>query len=172
MTMLISSRRLNYSALYSLIVRSIALLLFLALGGALGHAQAAVTLVQAAQNFSASGSTSITVPISTTAGNLLVIFCMNGGNNTATVSITDSAGQSWTQTTSGYASSASTNRSAMFSNPNSATVTTVTAPWTAAGNNVGAIVYEIRGADASTPADASVHSQVSGSGITSLPSRT
>src|SRR5260370_5490809 len=95
---------------------------------------------------------------------------MNGGNNTATVSITDSAGQSWTQTTSGYASSASTNRSAMFYKPNSAAVTSVTATWTAAGNNVGAIVYEIRGADASTPADASVNSNVSGSGITSLTS--
>jgi hypothetical protein len=128
------------------------------------------SLVQAAQGFSASGGNAITVPISTTSGNLLVIFCMNGGNNSTTVTITDSAGQTWTQTASGYASSASSNRSAMFYKPNSAAVTSVTATWTASANNVGAIVYEISGADGSSPADGSVNSNVSGSSITSLTS--
>jgi 5-hydroxyisourate hydrolase-like protein (transthyretin family) len=129
-----------------------------------------ISVVQAAQGFSASGNTSITVPMSTTPGNLLVIFCMNGGNNAATVTISDSAGQSWTQTTSGYASSASTNRSAMFYRPNSAAVTSVTATWTASANNIGAIVYELAGADTGSPADGSVNSNVSGSGILSLTS--
>ncbi|HEV2520844.1 MAG TPA: DUF4038 domain-containing protein [Candidatus Acidoferrales bacterium] len=110
------------------------------------------------------------MPINTTAGNLLVVYCMNGGNNTATVTISDSAGQSWTQTTSGYASSASTNRSAMFYRANSAAVTSITATWTASANNIGAIVYEISGADISSPADGSVNSSLSGSGITSLTS--
>ncbi len=95
---------------------------------------------------------------------------MNGGNNAATVTITDSAGQTWTQTASGYASSASSNRSAMFYKANSAAVTSVTATWTAAGNNVGAVVFEVRGADASSPADGSVNSNLSGSAITSLTS--
>src|SRR5260370_681993 len=58
----------------------------------------------------------------------------------------------------------------MFYKPISAAVTSVTARWTGAGNNVGAIVYEISGADASTPADGSVNSNVSGSGITSVTS--
>jgi len=129
-----------------------------------------VSLVQAAQNFASPGSTSITVPISTTAGNSLVIFCENGGSNTATVTITDSAGQTWTQTTSGYASSAATNRAAMFYKAGSAAVTSVTATWTASANNIGAIVYEINGADPSSPADGSVNSNITGSGIASLTS--
>ncbi|HEV2522845.1 MAG TPA: hypothetical protein VGT24_10735, partial [Candidatus Acidoferrales bacterium] len=129
-----------------------------------------ISVVQAAQNFSASSNTSITVPISTTAGNLLVVYCMQGGSNTATVTISDSASQAWTQTTSGYASSASTNRSAMFYKLNSAAVTSVTVTWTASANNIGAIVYEIKGADINSPADGSVNSSLSGSGITSLTS--
>jgi len=168
--MVISLRERKSLGLYVLVGRILALLLILVLGGALGQAQASVVLVQAAQGFSASGNTSITVPISTTAGNLLVIFCANGGNNTATITISDSAGQSWTQTTSGYASSASSNRSAMFYKANSAAVTSVTATWTASANNIEAIVYEINGADPSSPADGSVNSNVSGSAITSLTS--
>jgi hypothetical protein len=129
----------------------------------------AFSFVQAAQGFSASANTAITVPISTTAGNLLVILCANGGNNAATATITDSAGQTWMQTGSGYASSASSNRLAMFYKANSAAVTSVTATWTASANNIEALVYEIRGADASSPADGSVNSNGSGS-ITSLTS--
>src|ERR1700680_1778434 len=110
MLMLSSLHHVKYSALYIRIARSTASLLFLLL--LFAHPSwAALSVVQSAQNFAASGTTSITVPISTTAGNLLVVFCMNGGNNTATATISDNAGQSWTQTTSGYASSASSNRS-------------------------------------------------------------
>ncbi len=128
----------------------------------------AISVVQAAQN-SVNAVAAVTVTISTSANNLLAIFTTQNINNTSTVTISDSAGQTWTQTTSGYASQSATSRSAVWIKPSSKAVTSVTATWSGGiSARVDAIVFEISGAAASSAEDSSVNnSQASGTTATS-----
>ncbi len=84
-----------------------------------------LSVVQAQNNEVTTGA-AVTVTISTTAGNLLVLLTSEGQNNSSTVTISDSAGQTWTQV-NGYVSSNATNQAAMWYKENSAAVTSVTA---------------------------------------------
>src|SRR5207244_5633516 len=100
--------------------------------------------------------TSWSVNITTTAGDLLVAFCRESSNGTDNFTVTDSAGQTWTQTTSGYKNESSTGpRLGMFYVANSAAVTSVTVKFKTSGGVVkpGIMVYEISGAASSGVAD-------------------
>src|SRR5882672_4963385 len=107
--------------------------------------KAALAFVQAASNSTATNACAVTV--TTTAGNMLVLFVQQSLDNTSTVTITDSSGTgTWTQTASGYVSNGTTNRTAMFVKPNSAAVTSVTATWNTGGSPINeVIVFEISG---------------------------
>jgi len=98
--------------------------------------------VQAQSNEVATGAT-VTVTITTTAGNLLVAVARAGtGASGQTVTITDSTGGSntWTQTASGYVSTSSSNNMGMFYSVTAAGVTSVTASWTGAISGIEDIV--------------------------------
>lgn len=118
---------------------------------------AALSVLQCVSNTNAAGA-AVTVTITTTAGNLLVICSHQGANTTSTLAMTDSSGQGgWLQTASGYATVA-TRRFAMFYRPNSAALTTVTATWSGGiTSTIDLIVYEVSGADLVTPEDSSVN---------------
>lgn len=93
----------------------------------------------------------------TTSGNLLVIFVCQGASNSATVTISDSASQTWTQTASGYSSTGGNHRAAIFFIPNSSSVTSVTGTWTSSVGTVDIVLYEVSGAVTSSPEDSSVN---------------
>lgn len=117
----------------------------------------APAVVKAAQNINTgSGVTSVAATISTAAGNLLVALVRNGSNDTDTMSISDSAGQSWTL--AGYNSFNTTERCAVWYKANSAAVTSVTVNFsTGGGITRGAIVvHEISGAHPTSPLDSLV----------------
>src|SRR2546428_535526 len=108
--------------------------------------QAAIAFVQA-QNNEVTAATAVTVTISTTSGNLLVFFATEGNNNTLTVTITDSASQTWTQV-NGYFSSSSTVRSSVWYKANSAAITSATATWSGSlSTRVSGMIFEVSGAD-------------------------
>ncbi len=121
---------------------------------------AALAVVQAQNHETVSGVTADTVNITTTAGNLLVAQVRQGSNNTSTATMSDSSGTNvWTQTASGYNTSASTTRSAMFFVPNAAAVTSITVTWSGVlSTRVSIMVYEISGAAASSVLDSDVNS--------------
>src|SRR6266849_9370973 len=99
--------------------------------------------------------TAVTVTISTTKGNLLVVCAYQGANNTSTLSISDTAGNTWTQA-GGYGSASAASRIAMFYVANAAAVTSVTATWSGSlSATIPCVVYEISGADPSSPFDTS-----------------
>ena len=117
---------------------------------------------------------SFPVNITTNPGHLLVAFVRESSNGTDNFTVTDSAGQTWTQTSSGYENESSAGpRSGMFYVANSAAVTSVTAKYTTSGGVIkpGIMVMEISGAAISAVADgsvnnasgASVHASSSGS---------
>src|SRR5713226_557954 len=98
MPMLISLRRHNYSALYFLVGRSIALLLFLVLGGALGQAQAGITLVQHTSKDAGTTTTSSLAFVSpNTAGNWITVCVRGGLSNSQVFTIVDSNGNTYKQ---------------------------------------------------------------------------
>src|SRR5207245_321135 len=100
----------------------------------------------AAQNTASSGITSLSVPVSTSANDLLVAFVAESGNNSDTMLVSDSAGNTWTNIA--YDSYATTNRTGMFYSANAAAVTSVTVTFSTAGG-VGIasmVVYEVSGA--------------------------
>src|SRR5207249_3088680 len=110
------------------------------------------------------------VNITTTAGDLLVAFCRESSSGTDNFSVTDSAGQTWTQTTSGYKNEGTSGpRSGMFYVANSAAVTSVTVNYTTPGGvtKPGIMVFEISGAASSGVADGSVNNGTAASTTTS-----
>jgi methionine-rich copper-binding protein CopC len=112
--------------------------------------------------------TSFTLNISTTPGDLLVGFVRESSNGTDNFTITDSAGQTWTQTASGYSNETSTGpRSGMFYMANSAAVSSVTVNFTTSGGVIkpGIMVMEISGAALTGVADGSVNNK-SGASVT------
>lgn len=127
-------------------------------------ARAALSVVQAQSAETVSGSTSTTqsVNINTTAGNLLVAFIRQGSDNTSTVTVSDSASQTWTQVSSSPVHSSQTNFTGyMFYIPNSAAVASVTVTFSVAVKNRSITVYEISGAATSSPLDGNVSSSTS-----------
>lgn len=137
-------------------------------------APSSLSVVQAQQNFISNGSsnTSIAATISSTSGNLLVAYVREGTNATDNFNVTDNLGQTWTRIGS-YNTFNSTNRSAIFYVANSKAVSSVTANFTTSGGvtRPGIIVYEIAGAAATSPIDATVaNSNTSNTtSLTSLP---
>jgi hypothetical protein len=107
--------------------------------------------VQVQNNIDVSGAafTSFSVPITTNPGHLLVAFCRESSNGTDNFTVTDSAGQAWTQTASSYSNISGTGpRSGMFYVANSAAVTSVTVQYKTSGGVIkpGIMVMEISGA--------------------------
>ena len=120
-----------------------------------------LAVVQVQNNLDTSGAafTSFSVNIATQPGDLLVAFCRESSSTTDNFTVTDSAGQVWTQTASGYRNEISTApRSGMFYIANSAALTSVTVNFTTSGGvtKPGVMVMEISGAATSGVEDASV----------------
>src|SRR5438552_8990125 len=118
--------------------------------------------VQVQNNIDVSGAafTSFSVNITTSPGDLLVAFVRESSNGTDNFTVTDSAGQTWTQTTSGYNNESDSGpRTGMFYIANSTAVTSVTVNYTTAGGVVkpGIMVMEISGGATSGVADGSVN---------------
>ena len=106
--------------------------------------------------------------ITTQPGDLLLAFCREGSNATDYFTVTDSAGQKWTQTLSGYENESSTGpRSGMFYVANSAAVSSVTVNFTTAAGvtKPGIMVMEFSGAALTGVADGSVKNK-SGASVT------
>lgn len=123
----------------------------------------AIALSQAALADVTSG-TSLADTITTSAGSLIVAVCVQGLNNTDTLSITDSASQTgWTQTASGYTTPDATHKAGIFYRANSAALTSVTCTKSGAVGRISMVVCEITGAATASPEDSSVnHTDVSG----------
>jgi hypothetical protein len=120
------------------------------------------TFVQAQNNIvtTTTAQTSLSVNITTQPGSLLVAFCREASNGTDNFTVTDSAGQTWTLTSSGYTNESDTGpRVGMFYMANSAAVTSVTVNYTTSGGVIkpGIMVFEISGAASSGVADGSVN---------------
>ncbi len=127
-----------------------------------------IKFVQVANNLVTTSQTSISVNIATTAGHLLVAFVREGSNNTDTFAISDTGGNAWTQTTSGYVSAGSTHRAAMFYSFTTQADTSVTANFT--GGAVSPTTITVMEFSGATAADGSVNS--SSSSASSLTSGT
>lgn len=129
----------------------------------------AIAFVQAKNN-SAVG-TATTVTITTTTGNLLVLVVYEGVNSTSTMSVTDTAGNTWTQV-GGYVTS-SGDRFAMFYSPGASSVTSVTATWSGGiSATVPVVVIEFSGVATGTPLDSNAANPATSSGTTSATSIT
>ncbi|TAM82207.1 MAG: choice-of-anchor D domain-containing protein [Acidobacteria bacterium] len=118
--------------------------------------------VQVQNNIDTSGTafTSFSVNITTQSGDLLVAFCRESSNGTDNFTVTDSAGQVWALTSSGYVNESDTGpRTGMFYIANSAAVTSVTVRYSTAGGVIkpGIMVMELSGASASGVADGSAN---------------
>jgi acid phosphatase len=132
----------------------------------------APTFVQVQNNIvtTTTAQTSLSVNITTGAGNLLVAFCRESSSGTDNFTVTDSAGQTWTQTSSGYKNESDTGpRVSMFYVANSAAVTSVTVHYTTSGgvNKPGIMVFEISGAASSGVADGSANNGTASNTTTS-----
>lgn len=97
------------------------------------------------------------------AGTLVIVSARENSDSTSTWTITDSAGQTYTQTASGYIDDASTNnRMDVRWTANSANITSVTANFGVAKATTTILVCFISGAVTSTPEDTSTNSFLSG----------
>jgi phosphoesterase family protein/Big-like domain-containing protein/ASPM-SPD-2-Hydin domain-containing protein/centrosomal CEP192-like protein len=119
-----------------------------------------LAVVQVQNNVDTSGSafTSFSVPITTNRGDLLVAFVRESSNGTDNFTVTDSAGQTWALTASGYKNESDGGpRVGMLYVANSAAVTSVTVHYTTAGGAIkpGIMVMEISGAVSSAVLDSS-----------------
>jgi hypothetical protein len=129
-------------------------------------------VVQVQNNIDTSGAafTSFSVPITTNPGDLLVAFVRESSNGTDNFTVTDSAGQTWTQTPSGYANESDTGpRSGLFSIVSPVALTSVTVNYTTSGGVIkpGIMVMEISGAASSGVLDGSVNGGTPGDTTTS-----
>jgi len=109
------------------------------------------TVVQAKSNQTVATSTAVT--ITTTAGNLLVAIAYSDLSSSNTFTITDSAGQTWTNVPN-TPFGVGNGRMQMWYRPNSASVTSVTVTQSGGTGTLPVVVYEINGAASSTPFDA------------------
>jgi len=82
----------------------------------------------------------------TTAGSLLVAYVREGTSDTVSWTVTDDAGQTWSQSACGYVSTNNTNRAAMSYVANSASMTTVTATFSANAAPASIVILEVAGA--------------------------
>jgi hypothetical protein len=124
------------------------------------------TFVQTQNNFSSTAVTSLTVNITTTAGNFLVVAVEQGTNNTDTMLVSDSAGNTYTRTTSSYVSQSAASRAAMYwTGQNVGSVTSVKVTFSTGGgtSNCEIIVFEVSGMAVSSAEDSSVNSTNAGS---------
>lgn len=131
-------------------------------------ANAGLTFVQVQNNFAAGPQTTIVVNITTTAGSMLIVAGAQGTDNTSTETVSDSAGNTYTQTASGYTSSGAANRGAMWVKANALAVTSVTITFNVSQANPMVFVLEFtRGVTASAE-DTSVNSNTAaGTSLTS-----
>ena len=129
-----------------------------------------ISVVQA-QNANQAGVSSLTVNISTAAGDAIICGVSEGDNNTDTWTMSDSAGQAaWRQVASGYVSPNTTNRTDMRYITNSAALTWVRANFSSPVRNAATMVcYEVSGIVSVSAEDASVNSAASGGGLVSGP---
>lgn len=132
-------------------------------------AWAALGFVQVQNNFNSALGTTLAATITSTGGNLLVAWVRHGTDNTSSITVSDSNSATWTQVGSNC-NSTSTDLGAMWYLKNAAAVTSVTATFGASVNNRSIIVYEISGADATAPLDASGACSSTSSNVTSLQS--
>lgn len=130
---------------------------------------ASLGVVQA-KSGDAATATAVTITVTTSANNLLVIICGQDANNTSTLSVADSASNSWVQ--AGTYNRPSTSKDvAIFFATNAAAITTLTATWSGSiSANVSATVYEISGADTVSPLDANGANASNGSPVATLTS--
>src|SRR5439155_755564 len=140
------------------------------LSGTGTSAGSGLAVVQVQNNLDTSGAAfaSFSVNITTQPGNLLVAFCRESSSSTDNFTVTDSAGQVWTQTVAGYRNEISTApRSGMFYIANSAALTRVTVNFTTSGGvtKPGVMVMEISGAATSGVEDASVSNAIASTTI-------
>jgi hypothetical protein len=129
----------------------------------------AQTFVQSCQN-SATSAAAVTVTCTTSVNNLVIVYCRQNINNTATAAITDSSAQGgWAQTSLGYKDDATGNRASQWTHANSAALTSVTCTWSPNPTaTVTATVFEVSGMAASSPEDAAIgNNQGSGTTATS-----
>jgi len=118
----------------------------------------------------ATSATSVTVNPANTAGNFLAFGTREGVNATSTVTIVDSASQTWTQTVSGYeAASGNAARIGMWIMPNSAALTSLQITWSGGlSTNIDIVVCEASGMATSSAEDTSVNAtQTAGTTATS-----
>lgn len=128
--------------------------------------------IKGTANHEATAATASTVTYTSTAGSLLVVGCSQNVNNTSTLTVSDSAGNTWTQAGTYSTGATGTHESAMFYVANASAVTSVTCTWSGSiSGRVDVTLYEFTGADTSSPLDTTVNSANSGTG-TSLTSGT
>lgn len=129
----------------------------------------AVLSVLQAHGTSAGGGTATITGLTTTPGSLIAIVTAQGGSSSATVTVSDSASQSYTQSVSGYAGNSSPSRSSVFYVPNSVALTSITVTWSITTTIAYMLMIEIAGAALSSPEDNSVNASTN-SNVTSLTS--
>jgi cellulose synthase/poly-beta-1,6-N-acetylglucosamine synthase-like glycosyltransferase len=112
-----------------------------------------IAFVRSASQTEVAAATSITVTISSTAGDLLVgVIAMNDTDNEAPLSMTDTAGNTWYKIVTEGSCGASKNWSSMWYAKNAAAVTSVT--FNTSNNDIAAaFVLEFSGADHNAPLD-------------------
>ncbi len=135
-----------------------------------GGGGGAISVVQA-QNANQTGVSSLTVNISTTAGNAILCGVSEGDNDSDTWTISDSAGQAgWAQDSNGYVTADTTQRVDMRYITNSAALTWVRANFSSPVRYAATMVcYEVSGIAGIPAEDASVSSTSPGGGLVSGP---
>lgn len=117
------------------------------------------TFVQCQSTQVTGPATAAVAPIATTLGNAVIVAVSQGTDNTGTVTITDSGGQSYTQTAAGYSDESNANsRSGLFFKANSAVLSSITSTWNGSKANVAIIACEFSGMVISGLEDTSVNS--------------
>ena len=137
-------------------------------------ASAAITFVQAAQSLNSTSGSSVSVTMSNNvAGDFLVVACREGLNQTATLSMTDTAGNTYTLVNSSGSGGSGNRKSALFyaANINSAASNTISCNFApSVSGTVGIVALEFAGVATSSPTDGNVTSSNSASLATSLSS--
>jgi hypothetical protein len=114
-----------------------------------------------------SAATATTVTISISSGHTAVINCGQGANSTSTATITDSGGNTYMQSASGYSVSTGARASGMWYSYLASSVTSVTCTWTGSLSAlVRATVFDVIGTATSSIEDSSVNSSNASSGTT------